>query len=250
MTTSQRLPKETEQEREIATILLDDNAVSINTENPYVFSSGIVSPIYCDLRLLMGAPEHRERIVEILAERMWGRYPDDNLDVVAGVATAGIPWAAWIAARLGKPLAYVRDAAKGHGKGQQVEGGVSSGQTAVILEDLTSSGGSALNSVEALRAMGCGWIAASAYLPTGFLRPWRPTGRQRSRWYHCAGSQPCWRSPRRQTVSRQTRSVRYGSGWTRDLWWPASLTGWTPSVLSGQTARKKPGVGLCPPAVS
>lgn len=154
MTTSQRLPKETEQEREIATILLDDSAVSINTEKPFVFSSGIVSPIYCDLRLLMGVPSHRERIVDILAERMRERYPHDDLDVVAGVATAGIPWAAWIAARLGKPMAYVRDAAKDHGRGQQVEGGVSTGQTAVILEDLTSSGGSALNSVEALRAIG------------------------------------------------------------------------------------------------
>ena len=154
MATSQKLPKETEQEREIATILLDDSAVSINTEKPFVFSSGIVSPIYCDLRLLMGAPGHRERIVEILAERMREHYPHNELDVVAGVATAGIPWAAWIAARLGKPMAYVRDAAKGHGKGQQIEGGVFPGQTAAILEDLTSSGGSALNSVEALRAIG------------------------------------------------------------------------------------------------
>ncbi len=153
MDTSQSLPKETEQEREIATILLEDSAVIINTEKPFVFSSGIVSPIYCDLRLLMGVPRHRERIVEILAERMRERYPHDNLDVVAGVATAGIPWAAWIAARFGKPMAYVRDAAKGHGMGRQVEGGVSPGQTAVILEDLTSSGGSALNSVGALRAM-------------------------------------------------------------------------------------------------
>ena len=70
MTTSQRLPKETEQECEIATILLDDSAVSINTEKPFLFASGIASPIYCDLRLLMGVPWHRQRIVEILAERI------------------------------------------------------------------------------------------------------------------------------------------------------------------------------------
>ena len=168
MTTSQRLPKETEQEREIATILLDDSAVSINTEKPFVFASGIVSPIYCDLRLLMGVPGHRQRIVEILAERMQERYPQDDLDVVAGVATAGIPWAAWIAARLGKPMAYVRDSAKGHGMGQQVEGRVSPGQTAVILEDLTSTGGSALNSVEALRAIGVRVDRSFSILTYGF----------------------------------------------------------------------------------
>jgi len=138
----------------VATILLDDGAVSINTERPFVFTSGIVSPIYCDLRLLMTAPQHRERIVELLVERILESYRDSGLDVIAGVATAGIPWAAWVAAKMNKAMVYVRDAAKGHGKGQQVEGGVSGGQVAVVLEDLTSSGGSALNATEVLRTMG------------------------------------------------------------------------------------------------
>lgn len=149
-----RLQKEGGEAREVAGILLAEGAVSINAAHPFVYASGIVSPIYCDLRLLMGRPQRRERIVELLSARVLGACDVAALDVIAGVVTAGVPWAAWLASRLNRPMAYVREATKGHGKRQQVEGGVTPGQVAIVVEDLTSTGGSALTAVEALRGIG------------------------------------------------------------------------------------------------
>ena len=154
MTSSKGLPAELELAREVATILLDQSAVTINPGRPFVYASGIVSPIYCDLRLLMSSPSSRERMVELLTDSIIQRGDDPSVDVIAGVATAGIPWAAWVAHGLNKSMAYVREGAKGHGKGQQVEGRVSPGQRAIVVEDLTSTGGSALSAVEALRLSG------------------------------------------------------------------------------------------------
>ncbi len=140
--------------QEVARILLDQGAVAINVAQPFVYTSGIISPIYCDLRLLTASPQRRERITELLEARVLETCDVEALDVVAGVATAGITWAAWVASRLNKPMAYVRDAPKGHGKGHQVEGGVVSGQVAIVVEDLTSAGGSALTAIEGLRGIG------------------------------------------------------------------------------------------------
>ncbi|MBI4201461.1 MAG: orotate phosphoribosyltransferase [Chloroflexi bacterium] len=145
---------ERDREREVARILLEARVVAINPARPFVYASGIISPIYTDLRLLMGNPQQRGRVVELLLDRIRRSCDVDALDVIAGVATAGIPWGAWVAERLGKPMAYVREAAKGHGKGQQVEGGVRAGQRAIVVEDLTSTGASALSSAEALRGVG------------------------------------------------------------------------------------------------
>lgn len=138
---------------EVADILLDEGAVLINSDEPFVYASGMLSPIYCDLRLLMRSPVSRRRIVELLGKRI-SESCGDAVDVVAGVATAGISWASWLADLLGKPMAYVREAPKGHGRQQQVEGGVESGQSAIVVEDLTSKGGSALVAVEGLRQVG------------------------------------------------------------------------------------------------
>ena len=154
MSSPKGLQKDAGEAQEVARILLDKGAVAINASQPFVYASGIISPIYCDLRLLMGCLQQRERIVELLVTRVLGACDVDALDVIAGVATAGVPWAAWVAGQMGKPLAYVREVAKGHGKGQQVEGGVAPGQMAIVVEDLTSTGGSALNAVEALRGLG------------------------------------------------------------------------------------------------
>jgi len=140
--------------REVASILLDQGAVSINTVKPFVYASGATGPIYCDLRLLMASPKHRERITDLLVDRIRATRQGEALDVVAGVATAGIPWAAWVADKLGVPMAYVRDAPKEHGKGQQVEGGVLPGQASIVIEDLTNLGGSLLMAVEGLREVG------------------------------------------------------------------------------------------------
>ncbi len=154
MTIQESADNATDVARDVASILLDEDAVLINVGKPFVYASGTVSPIYCDLRLLMRSPAARRRIVDLLAERMLADTAGSTIDVVAGVATAGIPWAAWVAEAMGKPMAYARDAAKGHGRGQQVEGGVTSGQSAFVVEDLTSTGGSALAAVEGLRELG------------------------------------------------------------------------------------------------
>ncbi len=138
---------------EVADILLVEGAVLINSVEPFVYTSGTISPIYCDMRLLMRSPVSRRRIVELLAKRI-SESCGDMIDVVAGVATAGISWASWLAELMGKPMAYVRDAPKGHGRQQQVEGGVDSGQSAIVVEDLTSTGSSALTAVKGLRQIG------------------------------------------------------------------------------------------------
>ena len=155
---------------EVAKILLDVHAVSINTANPYVYASGTISPIYCDLRLLMSAPRERDTIVEMLTSAITQTVGHDQVGVIAGVATAGIPWAAWVAKALDGPMAYVRDVPKDHGKGQQIEGSVAAGQRAVVLEDLTSTGASAISAALALREQGATADYCFSIFTYGFKR--------------------------------------------------------------------------------
>ena len=155
---------------EVAKILLDVRAVSINTVNPYVYASGTISPIYCDLRLLMSASRERDRIVEMLTRAITQTVGHDQVDVIAGVATAGIPWAAWVAKVLDRPMAYVRDAPKEHGRQQRIEGGVKAGQRAWVFEDLTSTGGSAISAALALREEGATADYCFSIFTYGFQR--------------------------------------------------------------------------------
>lgn len=133
-----------------AKILFDLKAVKINVKEPFTFSSGIKSPIYCDNRVILGYPSEREKIVNSFVELI----EKENVDVIAGVATAGISWAAFIAEKLGKPMAYVRSKPKGHGVGRQIEGAEVKGKRVVVIEDLISTGGSSINAVEVLRSSG------------------------------------------------------------------------------------------------
>lgn len=133
-----------------AKILFDLKAVKINVKEPFIFSSGIKSPIYCDNRVILGYPEAREKIVQGFLSII----DAENTDVIAGVATAGISWAAFIAEKLGKPMAYVRSKPKGHGVGRQIEGAEVAGKRVAVIEDLISTGGSSINAVEVLRASG------------------------------------------------------------------------------------------------
>jgi len=136
--------------REIAEVLLHVGAVIINAKDLFTYASGVRSPIYCDNRLLISHPGARRLVTEKLA----GLVADIDCDVVAGTATAGIPWAAWVADRLVRPMVYVRDAPKGHGRQLRVEGVIEPGQRAVVIEDLVTTGGSAISSVEGLREAG------------------------------------------------------------------------------------------------
>lgn len=139
---------------EIAAILLEAGAVSINVAQPFTYASGIVSPIYCDNRLLISFPRERRRVVEGLVATLDSALGAPAVDVVAGTATGAIPWAAWVAADLDKPMIYVRGAAKEHGRGQRIEGRLAAGARVVVVEDLVTTGGSALSTVEAIREAG------------------------------------------------------------------------------------------------
>ncbi len=143
--------------REVAQLLLAIGSVSVETNvaRYFKYASGKSGPIYCDNRLIISYPDKRRLVVNRLVEKLEAELGDQAFDVIAGTATAGIPWAAWVADRLDKPMVYVRSAAKDHGKGQQIEGRLRPGQRAVVVEDHVSTGGSALSAVQALREVGC-----------------------------------------------------------------------------------------------
>ncbi|MCM3178313.1 orotate phosphoribosyltransferase [Cytobacillus horneckiae] len=137
----------------IAESLLDIKAVALNPKEPFTWSSGLRSPIYCDNRLTLSYPTVRKEIATGLQSLIKEHYPD--AEVIAGTATAGIPHAAWVSDLMDLPMCYVRSKAKGHGKGKQIEGKADAGQKVVIVEDLISTGGSAITAVKALREAGC-----------------------------------------------------------------------------------------------
>lgn len=137
---------------ELAHELLNIHAVVLRPTEPFVWSSGWNSPIYCDNRLTLLYPALRARIADRLTAHIRETYPE--VDVITGTATAGIPHAAWVADRMNLPMAYVRSKAKSYGMGNQIEGGVRKGQKTVVIEDLVSTGGSSHSVVEALQFVG------------------------------------------------------------------------------------------------
>ncbi|MEH7382462.1 orotate phosphoribosyltransferase [Bacillus sp. JJ1533] len=150
--------------KEIAGHLLEIGAVFLQPNEPFTWSSGIKSPIYCDNRMTLSFPHVHRKIAKGLAELIQTHYSE--VEVIAGTATAGIPHAAWVSDILDLPMCYVRSKAKAHGKGNQIEGKVVKGQKVVVIEDLISTGGSAITAAEALRAAGCevlGIVAIFSY---------------------------------------------------------------------------------------
>ena len=135
---------------DLAGYLLEVGAVRLQPMDPFSWASGLKSPIYCDNRQLLGIPAMRDQIVASLAARSLALSPT----LIAGAATAGVPWAAMVADRLKLPMAYVRPTPKNHGMGRQVEGPLARGHRVVLIEDLISTGMSSLNCAEALRAEG------------------------------------------------------------------------------------------------
>lgn len=132
----------------VAEALLKEKAVFLRPEDPFTWASGIRSPIYCDNRLLISKPSARRLIVQALKERVQGL----GAEVIAGTATAGIPWAAWLADALELPMVYVRSGAKDHGRKNLIEGQVMPGAKTVLIEDLISTGKSSLAAAEVLEA--------------------------------------------------------------------------------------------------
>ncbi|RNC79578.1 MAG: orotate phosphoribosyltransferase [Balneola sp.] len=152
--------------RELASDLLEINAVILRPNDPFTWASGWHSPIYCDNRLTLRHPEIRKKIATKFSEIITQEFP--NTEVITGTATAGIPHAAWVADLLNKPMAYVRAKPKNYGMGNQIEGGVAKGQPTVVIEDLISTGGSALSVINALQFVGADVQAIISIFNYGF----------------------------------------------------------------------------------
>jgi len=136
--------------KDVANSLLSVGAVKLNVKEPFTFVSGIKSPIYCDNRKMIGYPEERNIVVDGFIDILKNK----SFDIIAGTATAGIPWAGFIAERLNVPMAYIRSAKKDHGAGQQIEGADFQGKKVIVIEDLISTGGSSIKAVQASREAG------------------------------------------------------------------------------------------------
>jgi orotate phosphoribosyltransferase len=140
--------------KQIAKILLEIEAVRLNTEVFYKYVSGILSPIYVDNRRTISFPGPRKVIVTEFVRLLKETVKITPYDVIAGVATGGVPWAAWVAHELDLPLIYIRPTVKDRGMNKQIEGALHPGQKVVVVEDLITTGLSSLNAVETIRTHG------------------------------------------------------------------------------------------------
>ena len=138
--------------KRVAEMLLDIKAVTFSFTKPYLYTfiSGIKGPMYCDNRRLISYPNKRRVVVDEVVKIAKSL----KFDIVGGVSTAGIPWAALVAERLNKPMIYIRPEAKGYGKKRQIEGDMEKGNRVLVIEDLVSTGGSAISAIKAVRRNG------------------------------------------------------------------------------------------------
>ena len=141
-----------ETEKAVAKALLEIQAVFFRPEEPFIWASGIKSPVYCDNRLILTAPKQRVIVEQAIADTVKREYPE--AEVLMGTSTAGIAHAAIAASLLDMPMGYVRSGAKDHGRQNQIEGRLEKGQKVVVIEDLISTGGSVLEVVNVLREAG------------------------------------------------------------------------------------------------
>lgn len=158
----------TTNEKVIAEKLLQAGAVKLSPENPFTWASGWKSPIYCDNRKLLSFPYTRDFIKSELSNVVFEAYPE--AEVIAGVATAGIPWGALVADQLKLPFVYVRSKPKAHGMGNQIEGVFEAGQQVVMIEDLISTGLSSLEAVSVLKAEKLSVISVVSIFNYGFQK--------------------------------------------------------------------------------
>ena len=149
-----------------AELLLQINAIKLNSENPFTWASGWKSPIYCDNRIILSYPEVRGYIKNAFAEEIKAKF--GTPDVIAGVATGAIGIGMLVAEVMDLPFVYVRPEAKKNGRQNQVEGHFEKGQKVIVVEDLISTGGSSLMAVEALRNEGADVIGMAAIFTYGF----------------------------------------------------------------------------------
>ncbi len=152
--------------KKVASLLLEIEAIKLSIDNPFKWSSGWNSPIYCDNRLSLSYPQVRDYVKSALSNLVREKF--DNVEAIAGVATAGIPQGALVADALDIPFIYVRSKPKGHGMENLIEGRALEGQKVVVLEDLVSTGGSSLNAVNALKSANLQVLGMVAIFTYGF----------------------------------------------------------------------------------
>ena len=150
----------------ISEFLLQIKAIKLNLQKPYTWASGWKSPIYCDNRITLSFPKIRNYIRQQFVQIITEEFGD--IDVIAGVATGGIPHGVLVAQDMGLPFAYVRATSKGHGLTNRVEGIIDSGQSVIVIEDLISSGGSSLSAVNAVSNLGANVKGLLAIFTYGF----------------------------------------------------------------------------------
>ncbi|MDE1993973.1 MAG: orotate phosphoribosyltransferase [Rhizobiaceae bacterium] len=138
----------------VAKMLWEIKAVHFNAEKPYKFASGMASPVYIDCRKLISYPRVRSTVMDFAASIVMRDAGFEQFDCVAGGETAGIPFAAFLSERLGLPMIYVRKQPKGHGRNAQIEGHMPEGSRVLVIEDLTTAGGSMFTFIDAVRAAG------------------------------------------------------------------------------------------------
>lgn len=148
-----------------AKMLIEVDAVQFMGDKPYIYTSGLASPVYTDCRRLISFPRVRQTLTDFGVATIHRDVGFEQFDAVAGGETAGIPYAAWFADRMMLPMQYVRKKAKGFGRNSQIEGVVTEGQRVLLVEDLATDGGSKVNFCNALRAAGtqCNHVFVNFY---------------------------------------------------------------------------------------
>jgi orotate phosphoribosyltransferase len=139
---------------DVARLLFDAGAIHVSRQQPFILAAGWASPVYVDVRIILGDPAFRQAVTQLAVRYLYAMLPQASIDAVAGAETAGIPFAAWLADKLDVRMRYVRKRPLGIGRNAQVEGGDVDGIKVLLVDDLTTDGGSKLNFARGLRAAG------------------------------------------------------------------------------------------------
>jgi orotate phosphoribosyltransferase len=139
---------------EVARLLFDGGAIHVSRQRPFILAAGWASPVYVDVRVILGDPALRQAVTDLAVRYVSAMLPNASLDAIAGAETAGIPFAAWLADRMNLKMRYVRKRPLGIGRNAQVEGGDVEGLNVLLVDDLTTDGGSKLGFARGLRAAG------------------------------------------------------------------------------------------------
>lgn len=199
-------PDATEMARLTARMLLEIGAVNFNTDEPYTLASGLPSPSYIDCRKLISYPRIRATLMDFLTVTVMRNAGFEAFDNIAGGETAGIPFAALVAERMALPMTYVRKKPKGYGRNARIEGDMSEGQRVLLVEDLTTDGGSKLSFVDAIRDTGatCGHTAVIFYYDI-FPETEQTLGDTAWRFTTCAHGGTFWPRPNSKAASPKRR---------------------------------------------